>query len=640
MYSVRDSTNNVITSKYIEACGASSRRVSIKCTFNGTVTYDGNYLISIELSEMINTDTQNIVMGATPSNSIKIKMYMPSEKIPLEGGYLEPSAGIDIGNETVYLPLGMFYVTDVTTADNYKTVEITAYDKMSSLNDTYVPDNAKAPNTPYDTYTYTCAGTEVQGQPYFFTADSATYQFEMPAVSDGEMLVFDTFDAKLHINDLDGEEIALASGSVGTNLTEFFVKEAYRSAYVADVFDDIKTQASISSDADFSEYDYRIDVYKNTYTYKEMIGYIAGLTGKNAVFDRDNKLAFRWYETAKDENGSSVAITNDMEYMDGFERTTDGPVVIHSVTSGTEDKLFASGSGYGISFTNPFMTQKRLDMICAGISGMSVCPCTLKYRGIPATECGDILNEGRCITAEDGSRIIKIDNAIYVMAQTFVFGKGMNAAVTAFGGSEASGAVSKSPTQQLLQEMYTGLTESFRQAAERLVGVQGGYFEILYNEATGKPSGWRIMDTPALTDNSKVWTMNKNGLYFSTGGGYSANNVAIDLTGSINANFITAGYMNAERIAVENYGGVGQKELKNYVRFSDGNILLGEQGSEITLQIENDRIAFYNSNGDAIACFANDSFSIQNIRNVRIGDFSYLTRSNGNLTFTKIETQA
>jgi hypothetical protein len=83
--------------------------------------------------------------------------------------------------------------------------------------------------------------------------------------------------------------------------------------------------------------------------------------------------------------------------------------------------------------------------------------------------------------------------------------------------------------------------------------------------------------------------------------------------------------------------GATAKTLKNYIRFEDGCIYLGESGSEISLKIENDRIGFYNSNGDVIAYFSNDSFSIENIRNVRIGDFSYLTRENGNLTFTKIE---
>lgn len=628
MYSVKNSADTVITSAYIEACRAASRSVSVKCIFNGSVTYDGQYLISMEFSEVFNTDSQNIIMGATPSQSVKIKMYMPDEKIPLDGGYLEPFAGLEVAGETVWLPLGRFYVSDVTTADDYKTVEITAYDKMNSLEETYVPNPAKAPDTTYYLYTYTCGGGEIQGQAYFFTANNATHQFEMPAVGEGTALVFDSFDSKLHLDAFDGQEITLVSGSSGINLTEYFIGEAYHSAYINDVLEDIAAQASFEADTDISPFAYRIDVYKNAYTYRQMIGYIAGLLGKNAVFNRNNALVLRWYEYAEDENGVDVVITEDIEYLDGFEKTSDVAFVISSITSGTEENIYTAGSGYGISFTNPFMTQERLDEIYQNAGGMSFLPCTLKYRGIPALECGDIAGEGM---------IGQYVTNIYIMAQTFVFGKGMNAQITTYGESEASIAVSKSPTDQKLQEMYTGLTDSFRQATETLVGVNGGYFEMLYDDTTGRPSGWRIMDSPALTNETKVWTMNKNGLYFSTGGGYSADKVAIDLTGKINANFIAAGYLNAERIAVENYGGEGQKTLKNYIRFADGCIYLGGSESEISLKIENDRIGFYNSNGDLIAYFSNDSFSIENIRNVRIGNFSYLTRENGNLTFTKTE---
>jgi hypothetical protein len=143
MYSVKNSADTVITSAYIEACRAASRSVSVKCIFSGSVTYDGQYLISMEFSEVFNTDSNNIIMGATPSQSVKIKMFMPDERISLDGGYLEPFAGLEVAGEMVWLPLGRFYVTDVTTADDYKTVEITAYDKMNSLEETYVPIRLK-----------------------------------------------------------------------------------------------------------------------------------------------------------------------------------------------------------------------------------------------------------------------------------------------------------------------------------------------------------------------------------------------------------------------------------------------------------------------------------------------------------------
>jgi len=40
--------------------------------------------------------------------------------------------------------------------------------------------------------------------------------------------------------------------------------------------------------------------------------------------------------------------------------------------------------------------------------------------------------------------------------------------------------------------------------------------------------------------------------------------------------------------------------IEKYIRFEDGNIILGESGNAITLRIENDRIAFFD-NGVEVA---------------------------------------
>jgi hypothetical protein len=79
-------------------------------------------------------------------------------------------------------------------------------------------------------------------------------------------------------------------------------------------------------------------------------------------------------------------------------------------------------------------------------------------------------------------------------------------------------------------------------------------------------------------------------------------------------------------------------EIENYIRFEGGNIILGESGNEITLRIENDRISFLDD-GAEVAYFSNKHLTVLDgtfLNSLRIGDFSFLPRDNGNLSLVKV----
>ncbi|NBI08250.1 phage tail spike protein [Senegalia massiliensis] len=79
-------------------------------------------------------------------------------------------------------------------------------------------------------------------------------------------------------------------------------------------------------------------------------------------------------------------------------------------------------------------------------------------------------------------------------------------------------------------------------------------------------------------------------------------------------------------------------ELIKYIRFENGNIILGEVGNEITLKIQNDRIAFLQNNLE-VAYLSNNTLYITDTRvlnSIRIGNFAFIPRSNGNLSFKKV----
>lgn len=80
------------------------------------------------------------------------------------------------------------------------------------------------------------------------------------------------------------------------------------------------------------------------------------------------------------------------------------------------------------------------------------------------------------------------------------------------------------------------------------------------------------------------------------------------------------------------------QEISKYIRFVDGNIILGENGNTLTLRIENDRISFLDS-GLEVAYFSNNRLYVTDgefLHSLQLGNFAFIPRNNGNLSFKKI----
>ena len=80
------------------------------------------------------------------------------------------------------------------------------------------------------------------------------------------------------------------------------------------------------------------------------------------------------------------------------------------------------------------------------------------------------------------------------------------------------------------------------------------------------------------------------------------------------------------------------EQIRKYIRFVDGKILLGESGNQLELEISNDRISFI-QNKTPVAYFSNNKLYVidgEFTNSLRLGNFAYLPRTNGNLSFKKI----
>lgn len=361
-------------------------------------------------------------------------------------------------------------------------------------------------------------------------------------------------------------------------------------------------------------------------TYQQAIGYIAGCLGRFARFDRYGELEIVTY------TDTYINIDRKDQYMGGFKKLTDNPLQITSIATGTKDNAIVRGdgaSGISINFENPYITEAMADAIYEVYNNFTYTPCQLKWRGNPAIQAGDIIH------AIDGDGV---SHNVLVMSQSIKIGSGLHTVIDCKGKSEATSKFSQTfePTSQKIDRLYKELEQAIINATNAIAGNSGGY--VVFNDTNddGKPDEILIMDKESKDVAENVWRWNKEGLGHSSNGYNGPFRTAITAEGQIVADFITTGTLSADRIAVNSYN-EATKLLKDYIRFENGTIEIGENGSSLKLKLEKEQVAFYNGT-ERIAYFSNNSFEIEKLDygKVRFGSFGYILRKSGNLTFTKL----
>lgn len=269
-----------------------------------------------------------------------------------------------------------------------------------------------------------------------------------------------------------------------------------------------------------------------TGTLREQLGWLAGLIGCNAKFDATGNLVFCWY------TDGGLTIGRDTQYMDGLTLTTDDAFTIHSLLTGTDSNPISVGAGKGITTINPYMTAEVAETVFAKIDGKTMRPCTVKWRGNPAVEAGDIVS----VIGGSGENL-----TAYVMELKTQIKGGMSADLTCYGPSDTDYAT-PSPSEQKFKRMYDDVVKSFQDATQKIIGAQGGYFEITYNK-DGYPTGWTLRNTPTVEDNTKMWIMSTGGLGFSTDGGKTISKVALTMDGTINGAALAIGSVSQDAVS-------------------------------------------------------------------------------------------
>nr|DAQ36345.1 MAG TPA: Minor structural protein [Caudoviricetes sp.] len=269
-----------------------------------------------------------------------------------------------------------------------------------------------------------------------------------------------------------------------------------------------------------------------TGTLRQQLGWLAGLIGCNAKFDATGNLVFCWYADG------GLTIDRDTQYMDGLTLTTDDAFTIHSLLTGTDSNPISVGAGKGITTINPYMTAEVAETVFAEINGKTMRPCAVKWRGNPAVEAGDIVS----VIGGSGENL-----TAYVMELKTQIKGGMSADLTCYAPSDTDYAT-PSPSEQKFKRMYEDVVKSFQDATQKIIGAQGGYFEITYDK-DGYPTGWTLRNTPTVEDNTKMWIMSTGGLGFSTDGGKTISKVALTMDGTINGAALAIGSVSQDAVS-------------------------------------------------------------------------------------------
>ena len=115
------------------------------------------------------------------------------------------------------------------------------------------------------------------------------------------------------------------------------------------------------------------------YTYREVIGFIAGMHGTNAVELRDGSIAFKWYEYCEDDvftdKADAPELSNDTFVIEKFECETGNATITR-------------GAGkIGIVISNPLMTEAAAGALWEKIAGFSYKPATFNIKsGTPLVD--------------------------------------------------------------------------------------------------------------------------------------------------------------------------------------------------------------------------------------------------------------
>lgn len=313
--------------------------------FNTRLLENEKVLVESVKNFTITSGAEEITIGSAVASYVQATIE--NKGIALSGKEVSLEIGVEVDGEMEYIPMGLYTIQNPKIESNK--VTFTAYDRLASR----------------------CNGAYYSKLAY----------------------PVDAVDILAEISTMTGVAIDTSTLQRGIQINQRAIIE----------------EGDYDEETDESEV---ITTYVNPfdgYTYKETIGFIAGLFGKFAVCGRTGNIEFRWYQDISYEIQSNIFYNDLQETEESFS--------IERLSCDNSDQALSSGSGAtGISMQNPVMTQSILDGVYNTVQGLVFTPAALRFIGDMRLDIGDIVtavkNNGTKFTIPIISLITSYDGGL------------------------------------------------------------------------------------------------------------------------------------------------------------------------------------------------------------------------------------
>lgn len=334
--------------------------------------------------------------------------------------------------------------------------------------------------------------------------------------------------------------------------------------------------------SDFTQH--TINEFQKKYTYRETLGYLASLQGKNVIIDERNTIKFVF------ANPTDYEIDDNRIYIDKLsheerEEYEINYLAVETVVDNEETTLYAGNTSAltGVEINNPYVvTQDIVNNIYYKITNIPrIVPFSIEMLGDIRLQVGDIVKISSKGKEFDGiimHIVHTIDGGIVSKVECF-------ASNTAY---ESANLVD--PVTRVLNRQKSNILDARKQIVETdktifdyqqvannmtsLISQGFGMYATQIKQADGSVKNY-LHDAPDINHSLVIWELTNNGLLVSKDGGTSW---AVDSNGNALLNVITAKGIEAEWLKV------AQQNTEYYVTQGVGRELYDLQATVETLQ--------------------------------------------------------
>lgn len=612
MYELKDNV--------MKAYSSESREIGVRATFNNTVVITGENIKSYSITDSVG-GTDSLSLGNACSKRLEMSILVPPELTGIEAAKVQVEIGIDVDGTIEYTPLGLFYVDEVETSDDYKNVKITAYDLIYKIEKDskkkYTCGCTSSTVTALDVIDDICnqagvafdrkLGWGYDAREYADTKwveefdfdnldnqnlyaswkpiniDRKIFSIAVTITNNVELTATDLekVSAKINVSYKDGTtdtfnpvlklvEYDYSGNQVASNLkfsTELVKVESHLWDEVTTVkvylygYENITGDFKKGFDLIYFGSKSLLNIVNGSmrmnknllgnYSQREVLGYMAGVLGCNAVTDRNGNVTLKAFEN------SNFKIPLEQQFMNGVSKVVTTPLSIDYITTGASSEendnsnIVTVGEGaFGFNFENPFLSplsslnyQLAVQNIYDKYQGMTLTSCTVSYRGNPAVDCGDIVQ----IENPDGTY-----SNVFVLNQTLSVTGGFTENIDSAIKTDVSKDFVSVPPSKRLDFKLDDFVKTYTEIIKNLTGAEGGYVKLVRDknekiraiaitqsdiEVKWDETNKKVVTADSSNRYAPMWVWSYGGLGYTSNGGGSYN-VAINMDGQIYANLI------------------------------------------------------------------------------------------------------